>query len=82
MKQWSISYKKSDGHWHTVGRAFEGKKGISLVINSLPCPMHEWDGSFMMFPVTDKSPRGKRKRKDISEYLPEDDRHPDFDQPF
>lgn len=65
MKRFNISYKSSyqtksgevKSSWRRIGTAFEGDKGISIIIDSVPVG---WDGRASLFPADEE-----RKGQDV-----------------
>ena len=41
-------------YWHRVGTAFEGEKGINIVLDSLPMPDKEGRNSLFLFEAKEK----------------------------
>lgn len=58
MKRFNICYKRSyqtksgevKSSWQRIGTAFEGDKGISIIIDAVPVG---WDGRASLFPADD-----------------------------
>ncbi len=51
-------------HWHTIGSAFEGDKGITLVFDSLPLPDAEGACRVLLMEPRDRDEGPRQSRRD------------------